>query len=68
VPDWGQFLRDHDEALDTIRRHVRTGRPWGTAEWVRDWEQRLQRPLLPRRGGWPKGRLRKIHAHVHAME
>ncbi len=59
VPDWGQFLRDHEEALDTIRRHVRTGRPCGTAEWVRGWEQRLQRPLLPRHGGWPKGRLRK---------
>ena len=68
VPDWGPFLQDHEAALDTMRRHVRTGRPCGTTEWVRDWEQRLQRPLLPRRGGWPKGRRRSSFTHGQAME
>jgi putative transposase len=61
VKDWRRFLRN-DEArteVDTIRRHVRTGRPWGTEPWVKKLERRLGRPLLPRRGGWPRGRSRK---------
>ena len=61
VMDWSQFLRG-DEArreLGTIRRHLRTGRPWGTELWLRKMEKRLGRRLLPRTGGWPRGRSRK---------
>lgn len=59
VPDWSHCLRDDGEELEAIRRHVRTGRPWGTAPWVRALEHQLGRSLVPRRGGWPKGRPRK---------
>lgn len=58
VPDWAGFLRDEEDSLEVIRRHVRTGRPWGTIDWIRQREQQLGRSLLPRRGGWPKGRPR----------
>ena len=58
VPDWADFLRDEEAHLDVIRRHVRTGRPWGAVAWIRQREQQLGRSLLPRRGGWPKGRAR----------
>ncbi len=61
VPDWAQFVRDDEEDLDRLRRHVRTGRPWGTADWIANLEVQLGRPLLPRRGGWPRGRARKSH-------
>jgi len=59
APDWARVLQDAELPLDVIRRHVRTGRPWGTPDWVRGLEQRLGRPLLPRHGGWPKGRTRR---------
>lgn len=58
VPDWAGFLQDAEDQLEVIRRHVRTGRPWGTINWIRQREQQLGRSLLPRRGGWPKGRSR----------
>jgi putative transposase len=58
VPNWQQLLRQTEDRMETIRYHVRTGRPWGTQEWVQRLEQQLQRPLLPRQGGWPKGRPR----------
>lgn len=61
VKDWRDFLRS-DEArreVEMIRRHARTGRPWGTELWIKKMEKRLGRRLLPRRGGWPKGRSRK---------
>ncbi|MBI3319914.1 MAG: transposase [Candidatus Omnitrophica bacterium] len=51
APDWAHVLQDADLPLKVIRRHVRTGRPWGTTDWVRGLEQRLGRPLLPRTGG-----------------
>jgi putative transposase len=50
VKDWRHFLRG-DEArteVETIRRHVRTGRPWGTDLWIKKMEKRLGRRLVPR--------------------
>ncbi|MHC4501785.1 MAG: hypothetical protein ACYTFI_00645 [Planctomycetota bacterium] len=35
-----------------------TGRPLGETEFVRDLERRTGRRLVPRKGGWPKGRKR----------
>ena len=58
VPDWAQFVRAEEDSLELIRRHVRTGRPWGTPEWIGALEHQLGRRLLPRTGGWPKGRPR----------
>lgn len=60
VADWGRLLQQEEEALETVRRHVRTGRPWGTERWVNTLEQRVGRALLPRKGGWPKGRPRNV--------
>lgn len=60
VPTWGDLLRQESAAeLATIRRHVQTGRPWGTESWLKKLEQRVGRSLRPRHGGWPKGRPRK---------
>ena len=60
VADWRQFLREEDSVeMVTIERHSRTGRPWGMEAWVRKLEKRKGRPLMPRKGGWPKGRVRK---------
>ncbi len=59
VPDWAELLQSQEDGeLEVIHRHIRTGRPWGTGEWVKRLEQRLGRRLQPRKGGWPKGRSR----------
>lgn len=60
APDWHQVLADDERDLEDLRRHVRTGRPWGSEAWVTTLEQQLGRPLRPRRGGWPKGRSRLV--------
>ena len=62
--DWEQILAGEDPHLDTVRRHVRTGRPWGTDAWVRTLEQQVGRVLRPRLGGWPKGRSRLVQAEL----
>jgi hypothetical protein len=59
VQDWKQFLSQDEDGLDTIRKYVRTGRPWGADQWVKTLEHQLGRQLLPKKGGWPKGRDRK---------
>ena len=58
APDWEQVLADTDPELETVRQHVRTGRPWGSETWVTALEQQAGRSLRPRTGGWPKGRSR----------
>jgi len=58
--NWEQILTEDDSQIDTVRRHVRTGRPWGTDTWVATLEQQLGRPLRARQGGWPKGRSRLV--------
>ena len=60
APDWAAVLAEEPEQLPVIRRHVQTGRPWGSEAWSRDLEKQLHRAVLPRRGGWPKGRPRKV--------
>lgn len=60
APDWERVLVEDDPQLETVRRHVRTGRAWGSDAWVMALEQQLGRPLRPRHGGWPKGRSRLV--------
>ena len=61
APDWTHLLQqEDDQELAAIRRHVRTGRPWGTERWVKGLERRVGRALLPRKSGWPKGKRRKL--------
>jgi len=60
VPAWGDLLQQESEdELAVIRRHVRTGRPWGTERWLKALEQQVGRALHPQKAGWPKGRPRK---------
>ncbi len=60
VPAWGDLLQQESEdELAVIRRHVRTGRPWGTERWLQVLEQRVGHALRPQKAGWPKGRPRK---------
>ncbi len=57
VPDWRAFLAGglEEDALETIRRHARTGRPLGTAAFLEGLEARLGRALRPgKRGRKPK--------------
>ena len=42
---------DDDDALETLRRHQRTGRPLGSATFVEGLEASLKRPLKKRRPG-----------------
>jgi putative transposase len=53
VPDWKNFLDGglDDESLNTIRRHVRTGRPLGSDGFLERLEAQLDRPLKPGRRG-----------------
>ena len=60
APDWPRVLADEERDLEGLRRHVRTGWPWGTEAWVTALEQQVGQPLRPRHGGWPKGRSRLV--------
>ncbi len=61
VDEWGTFLADGVDELRAKRleKHVRTGRPCGSAGFVRMLEKKTGRELAPRKRGWPKGRRRK---------
>lgn len=50
---WRAFLRTNEDesALAAIRLSTHTGRPLGTAEFVRALERSTQRPLAPRKRG-----------------
>ena len=58
-PDWAGVLREHQENLDEIRKHSRTGRPYGSEAWIKSIELLSERPLLPRKRGWKKGHHRQ---------
>ena len=59
--DWKGFLAAAVEAAEerSLERHLATGHPWASEVFVRRLEKRLNRPLRPSPGGWPKGRPRK---------
>ena len=55
-PSWQEFLRDdsdQDVDAEQIRSNTHTGRPLGAEAFVRWMEQKLHRPLAPRKGGRP---------------
>ncbi|MEK8023642.1 MAG: transposase [Candidatus Hydrogenedentota bacterium] len=55
APDWKDQLRARtDPVIDDIRRHTRTGRPFGDQAWVKKLERKLRRPLLAKPSGRPK--------------
>ena len=53
---WRAFLQqgETEAELRAIRRATHTGRPLGTAEFVRKLESRTQRRLAPQKGGRPR--------------
>ena len=60
VGDWRSYLGKVDENLGKgIEYHLRTGRPLGPVGFLKKVEHRLNRSLIPRKGGWPKGKKRK---------
>jgi putative transposase len=56
IPDWSEWLRiDHsDIEMKAIRRHLSTGRPWGTPDFIRQLESLTGRMLQLRKGGRPR--------------
>jgi putative transposase len=57
---WRDALREiSDEEIEKTRLHTSTGRPLGGEPWVKKIEKQLGVSLLPRKGGWPKGKPRK---------
>ncbi len=53
VSDWQGFLesKTSDVPRSTIEKHLRTGRPLGSSDYVRSLEVRLGRTLAPQRRG-----------------
>jgi len=60
VGNWRSYLGKEDEKLSKgIETHLKTGRPLGSASFLKKVELLLNRNLVPRKGGWPKGKKRK---------
>ena len=59
VADWREYLSDEPDSTDAeiLRRHLRTGRPLGSPEFVESLEAKLARSLIPHKRG-PKPGLR----------
>jgi putative transposase len=57
VADWREYLSTEADSTDAefLRRHMRTGRPLGSPEFVESLEARVRRALVPRKRG-PKPR------------
>jgi putative transposase len=56
IDDWDEFLSGgytkEDELL--IHRHEQTGRPLGNIQFIKRLENKLERILVPRKGGRPR--------------
>jgi putative transposase len=53
VADWREYLNDEPDSTDVeiLRRHLRTGRPLGSPEFVESLEAKLARSLTPHKRG-----------------
>ena len=53
VPDWSAYLSStcQNDRIESIRRHNRTGRPLGNAEFIQALEQQTGKTLAPKRPG-----------------
>jgi putative transposase len=58
---WRKFLEQADAARDveTLRANTHSGRPLGSAEFVKGLEKALHRALVPRKGGRTRNRERE---------
>ncbi|MBM3331685.1 transposase [candidate division WOR-3 bacterium] len=53
VADWREYLSTEPDStdMDSLRRHMRSGRPLGSSEFVESLETKLARSLVPRKRG-----------------
>ena len=52
---YAEFVRDEDEETDdAIRRATRTGRPYGTDQFIDQLEFQLNQPIRPKKPGRPQ--------------
>ncbi len=58
---WRRFLAEGVQEIEAKRIEARmsSGLPFGTDEFVKGLEEETGRVLVPRTGGWPKGKSRK---------
>jgi REP-associated tyrosine transposase len=57
---YAEFVREEDEETDNaIRRATRTGRPFGTEQFIDQLEFRLNQPLRPGKPGRPRSKTGK---------
>lgn len=54
IRDWRALLQTAADTGAVLRRHERTGRPLGSAGFVKGLERKLKRPLAPRKAGRKK--------------
>ncbi len=56
IDDWGEFLSSGytKEEENLIQRHEQTGRPLGSIPFMKRLENKLDRILVPRKGGRPR--------------
>ena len=52
--DWREWLASDPAELIGVRRHTRTGRPYGSDAFLSRLERETGRPLLPRKAGRPR--------------
>jgi putative transposase len=60
VSDWKSFFREEmpEEEATCITARLSTGRPAGSDDFLKMLELSTGRSLIPRKGGWPKGKRR----------
>jgi putative transposase len=51
VKDWNKILREGEAEIEAIRSHARTGRPWGTHDFIARLESQLKRTLKKEKPG-----------------
>ena len=53
IDNWSAYLSNNNDtsAIDTIRRHTRTGRPLGASLFINKLEQLTGKPIAPKRPG-----------------
>jgi putative transposase len=55
APAWREFLADPaaEEENEALRQSTHTGRPFGSAEFIKSLEESMSRTLTPKKGGRP---------------
>lgn len=54
IDNWRMFLSEVDAEIEELRMQTRTGRPFGTVEFLKNAEELTRRVLRPLKGGRPR--------------